>query len=127
MSTADNYFCSAYNTPSGVWPRFPFPKILLGNSYGKRAAAIKAWNFYELVEFTDAATRIKITALGHIPHSGSAFATSPNLWYPLTDYASRNLYKQGQMLHMMACPQTNWQSQRTLGPVVGGNVAPQPL
>jgi ABC-type glycerol-3-phosphate transport system substrate-binding protein len=75
-----------------------------------------AWNFFELVESTDAATRVLWSNRGGwVPPATSAFAQPPSLWYPIQDQGSLTLYKQGKSLHAQVCPSVDWTAQRNLG------------
>jgi hypothetical protein len=111
------YFCSVYDGSGTVWPTQPFPGNLFpGWSSQRRLEAQTAWNFFELVESTDAATRVSYSNQGGwTPPAASAFAQNPSLWYPLFAAGAKTLYQKGQLLHEQACPNTNWSPQRTLG------------
>jgi hypothetical protein len=72
----------------------------------------EAWNFFELVESTDAATRERVFAAGVPPNYSDAPVVTPSLWYPLTGLGDRTLYTKGRWLHIQVCPALNWTSQR---------------
>ncbi len=113
----NNYFCSLYDGSGTVWPLTTFPGNLFpGWSAQQRQDAQIAWNFFELVESTDAATRVRLSNQGGwTPPAASVFAQTPSLWYPIFAEGRQTLYRRGQLLHQQACPGTNWQSQRSLG------------
>lgn len=113
----NNFFCSVYDGSGTVWPLQPFPGNLFpGWDIKRRFQAQQAWAFFELVESTDAATRVRLSNQGGWePPYASAFPQTPNLWYPINTEGNRTLYHQGLLLHQQACPSTNWTPQRTLG------------
>jgi len=113
----NSYFCSAYMGSGTVWPQQPFPGNLFpGWDNKRRQQAQNAWNFFELVESTDAATRVRLSNQGgYKPPPPSAFASDPSIWYLITTEGAKTLYKQGLLLHQQACPDTSWQAQRTMG------------
>ena len=125
------YFCSNYTGSGTVWPRNPFPSNLFpGWSAQRRNAAKNAWEYFEIVEASDAATRVRFSNQGGwTPPALSAFPQSPSLWYPILSEGNLTLYNQGLLLHQQACPSTNWAPQRSLGipktPLT--NVYPGPL
>lgn len=113
----NNYFCSVYDGSGTVWPQQPFPGNLFpGWDIKRRFQAQQAWAFFELVESTDAATRVRLSNQGGwTPPPPSAFPQTQTLWYPINTEGNRTLYHQGLLLHQQACPSTNWTPQRTLG------------
>jgi hypothetical protein len=119
-------FCTSYTiaTPVTTWPRRPFPTGGQKLSGKALREAQDAWNFFELVESADAATRVRIAQAGGY--------TPPNienrqaLWYPLNTTSDLLKYRRGQMLHWETCPAVNWNSQRNLGfPAAPYDVRPQ--
>lgn len=121
-------FCDRYTTatPVTVWPRQPFPAT--GGQKLSGAAlrdAQDAWNFFELVESTDAATRVRIAQAGGF-NPPPIDAGRVSLWYPLNTIKDLMRYQRGQMLHWENCPAINWTSQRYLGfPPAPYDVLPQ--
>ena len=105
-----------------MWPQTPFPGNLFpGWSSQRRFQAQNAWNLFERVETYDSNIRISIgnqngtysfpsrsTDTKRVPPP----AVNP-LWYPLTA-SDRVIYREGQRLHLQACPKINWTSQRSL-------------
>jgi hypothetical protein len=95
-------FCSFYEGSGSSWPIQTFPKTLFpflpNNMLTEKA---KAWNFYELVESYDASLRYRGATYG---------------WYVFGSEGERLMYREGQLLHSQLCPNTNWTSQRNLGP-----------
>ena len=119
--------CSLYDGSGSVWPRQPFPGNLFpGWSHQRRFQAQNAWNFFELVESTDAATRVKLVTNPTVSQAPpSVFPHTQSLWFPIGTNSRLQQYRTGQRLHQQACPGINWQSQRLLGPSL--DVYPQPL
>jgi hypothetical protein len=68
------------------------------------ARATRAWNEFEAVEAADSATRS--TAIG-------GGATASVTWYAFAGEGERRLYRDGQQMHALAIPGTNWQSTRS--------------
>ena len=110
-------FCNRYAASGTVWPVSAFPANLFGAMKSdQRLQAQRAWNFFELVESTDAATRVRLSkAGGWKPPATSAFSQLPQTWYPLVGEGALTLYKQGQLLHIQICGAYDWTSQRYLG------------
>jgi hypothetical protein len=113
----NNSFCDQYLGFGTVWPVSAFPGNLFPSyTAGRRRDAQNAWNFFELVESTDAATRVFWSNRGGwTPPATSAFAQPPSLWYPIQNQGFLTLYKQGKLLHEQACPSVVWTAQRNLG------------
>jgi hypothetical protein len=119
--------------PSGtstVWLTQNFPSNFFAGWDGKRRfQAILAWNFFEQVESSDAATRVRLGGTGWTPPKRGAFAEDASIWFPIVSDSNRLLYAEGQRLHQQLCPGLNWRSQRSYGisavPVT--NVLPYPL
>jgi hypothetical protein len=114
-------FCTRYDASGTVWPVSNYPGALFPlQSQGQYATNKDAWTFFELVESTDAATRVYWSNQGgYQPPGTSAFPQTPSLWYPLQSQSELQRYQAGQQLHVQACPAYNWASQRSLGiPIV---------
>lgn len=118
MSYSDLSACGVYATgPLGPseWMGQSFPSgnpAFLRMSARELTQAREAWNFFELVESTDAATRERVFAAGVPPNYSDAPVVTPSLWYPLTGLGARTLYTKGRWLHIRLCPALNWTSQR---------------
>jgi hypothetical protein len=118
MSHSDLSACDIYATgPLGPseWISQAFPSgnpAFLRMSARELTLAREAWNFFELVESRDAATRERVFAAGVPPNFSNAPVVSPSLWYPLTGLGARTLYTKGRWLHIRLCPLLNWTSQR---------------
>ena len=118
-------------TGSGtVWPTQIFPSNSFSGWDGKRRSrAQRAWNFFEQVESSDAATRVRLGGSGWTPPKRGAFPEDASIWFPIGSDSNRMLYLEGQRLHQQVCPGLNWVSQRSFGisttPVT--NVLPNPL
>jgi hypothetical protein len=86
-----------------------------------------AWNLYERVQATDAATRVSLSGTGWNPPSWRN--QSLTIWYVFPGLDEKNHFNLGQRLHQQAYPQLNWVAQRNLG--ISGSVVsvtwPQPL
>ena len=110
-------FCAVYDGSGTIWPRQPFPGNLFPlNINQNRLSMQNAWNFFELVESTDAATRVRLSNQGGwVPPAPSAFAQSPSIWYNIRNQSAQVLYRRGLSLHQQACPSINWTPQRLLG------------
>lgn len=114
MSGADLSACDIYNIVSPDWIGQRFPS---GNPAFSRCTAREltsnreAWNFFELVESTDAASRLRICEAGSITYSTKPVIT-PTLWYPITTQGRKMLYRRGQLLHIQLCPNYNWTPNR---------------
>ena len=122
-------FCARYTSalPVTVWPVQPFPAT--GGqrlSGGALRDAQDAWNFFELVESTDAATRVRIAQAGPYTPPPIDAGRKP-LWFPLNTIRDFARYQRGQMLHWENCPAIDWTSQRYLGfpPAPDYNILPQ--
>jgi hypothetical protein len=110
--------CDLYISPpsSTTWRTQAFPSgnpAVIRMSAGELTAARRAWNFFELVETADAATRVRLSSIagGWVPPSGLQPAS---IWYPLSAPGDFMLYRKGQQLHRRICPNYNWTSQRNL-------------
>lgn len=118
MSYSDLSACGIYATgPLGPseWMGQSFPSgnpAFLRMSARELTQSREAWNFFELVESTDAATRERVFAAGVPPNYSDAPVVTPSLWYPLTGLGDRTLYTKGRWLHIRVCPALNWTSQR---------------
>ncbi len=118
MSYSDLSACGIYATgPLGPseWMGQSFPSgnpAFLRMSARELTQSREAWNFFELVESTDAATRERVFAAGAPPNYSDAPVVTPSLWYPLTGLGARTLYTKGRWLHIRVCPALNWTSQR---------------
>lgn len=114
-----------------MWPRQPFPVNLFpGWANQRRQQAALAWRFFEEVESADAATRVRLSNQGGwVPPTYNGFASDVSIWYPIATEGNNILYKQGLLLHQQACPNVDWQAQRTLEiPLIPlTNVYPAPL
>jgi hypothetical protein len=114
MSSADLSACDIYDIVSPDWIGQRFPS---GNPAFSRCTAREltrnreAWNFFELVESTDAATRLRICEAGSITFSTKPVVT-PSLWYPITTQGRQALYERGRWLHIQLCPNYNWRPNR---------------
>lgn len=114
MSGTDLSACDIYSIVSPDWIGQRFPS---GNPAFSRCTARdltrnrEAWNFFELVESTDAATRLRICEAGSITFPTKPVIT-PTLWYPITTQGRKMLYRHGQLLHIQLCPNYNWTSNR---------------
>lgn len=114
MSSADLSACDIYSLVSPDWigQRFPSGNPAFSRSTARDLARNReAWNFFELVESTDAATRLRICEAGAVPYSTKPVIT-PTLWYPLTTQGRQMLYRRGQLLHVQLCPNFNWTANR---------------
>lgn len=112
--------CSNYTVPGGrnplIWPVQQFPGNLFpGWDSKRRMNAQQAWNFYEQVESSDAATRVRLSGTGWAPPQTNVFAQDPSIWYSMQTEGAKTLYHQGLILHEQACPCVKWVSQRSLG------------
>ena len=97
--------CSIYTPPFTTWPVQSFPKTAFPRWAGQRLTrAQRAWTFYEQVEATDAATRIRLSG-----------TSTPPSWYPFNTEGDRLLHKDGKELHMLVCPTIGWTAQRNQG------------
>lgn len=118
MSYSDLSACDIYATgPLGPseWIGQAFPSgnpAFLRMSARELTLAREAWNFFELVESRDAATRERVYAAGVPPNYSNAPVVSPSIWYSLTGLGARTLYTKGRWLHIRLCPALNWTSQR---------------
>lgn len=118
--------CDIYGLPTLVFPQQSFPadnSAVRRMSQGEKLAAKKAWNYFEQVEATDAATRVRIGLSGGIIPSQIS-----SLWVSFTGEGERILYETGRRLHMRICPTLDWTPQRNLPipTVVPTTVAPEP-
>lgn len=111
--------CDLYVSPpfSRTWRAQAFPAgnpAVIRMPSRELVAARQAWNFFELVETADAATRVRLSdAGGWTPPSTPVVPAS--IWYPLAGPGVFTLYKKGQQLHRRICPNYDWTSQRNLG------------
>jgi hypothetical protein len=120
------YFCSNYSSVGKAtdqlltWPSTPFPgKLFPGWSSQRRFNAQNAWTFFELVESYDAQIRIKLGDLSGNYTFPSRGRNQPppavsQLWYAFATAGDLTRYREGQRLHLQACPSVNWASQRSL-------------
>jgi hypothetical protein len=113
--------CSIYTgPPTTAWPRTAFPSYLFrGFSSRQLQDAVLAWNYFELVESTDAATRVRLSTQGWVPPTGMLEGSS--IWFPIASEGRKDLYFRGKLLHVQACPGMDWRPQRSLG------IPPAPL
>jgi len=113
-------FCANYTDPGTrdpqIWPQAVFPGNLFpGWDSKRRLTAQEAWRYYELVESSDAATRVRLGGTGWQPPQPSAFAQNPVIWYLMRSQADIIKYRLGLSLHQQACPNIDWRSQRSYG------------
>ena len=108
--------CDAYAlTPSTTWPVQGFPSSLFrGFSSRQLRDAITAWNFFEQVEATDAATRVRLGNASWVAPGYNTVAPT-SIWFPLDTEGRKTLYLRGKLLHIQACPGFDFKSQRDLG------------
>jgi len=107
--------CTVYATSGLVWPIQSFPTASFPRWKSPRALreAKQAWEFFELVESSDAATRVRLS--GTVWLNIINVGPRNSIWYPIDNQADLILYKNGQNLHYQACPSYSWVSQRDLG------------
>ena len=104
--------CTLYDSSGTTWPRSCFPAYMFRrvfSSQGLMRSASDAWAYFETVESTDAATRVRLSG------TGWDSATNPSPWIPLVSESNMTRYNRGQNLHVQVCPSYNWTSQRTYG------------
>jgi hypothetical protein len=111
--------CDLYISPpfSRTWRTQAFPSgnpAVIRMSARELVAARQAWNFFELVETVDAATRVRLSDAGGLTPPTTPIAP-PSIWFPLSAPGELMLYKRGQQLHRRVCPNYDWTSQRNLG------------
>ena len=114
MSYADLSACDIYALTSLDWigQRFPSGNPVFSRRSARDLTAMRdAWNFFELVESTDAATRLRICEAGSITFPTKPVIT-PSLWFPIVTSGRKALYERGRWLHIQLCPNYNWTPNR---------------
>ena len=97
--------CESYTTgaPTTVWPIRKFMRSWFRGWADQRLKdAERAWTLYEKVEAYDATVRVR--------RSQNQTAE----WYRFTSEGERMTYRDGKVLHELACPGLIWTSQRYL-------------
>ena len=113
-------FCLNYTEPGTrdptIYPQAAFPGNLFpGWDSKRRQTSQEAWRYYEEVESSDAATRVRLGGTGWLPPQPSVFAQNPVIWYLMHSQADIVRYRLGLSLHQQACPNVDWRSQRSHG------------
>jgi hypothetical protein len=115
-------FCSLYSQTGTVWPRRDYPAYLFPRwSHQRHRHAAEAWQFFERVEATDAATRVRYSLIGGWQPPTSVREPTHQPWFVFQTAGDLDLYKEGKYLHQLLCPATDWTAQRDLG------IPPTPL
>ena len=114
MSYSDLSACDIYalTSPDWIGQRFPSGNPVFSRRSARDLTAMRdAWNFFELVESTDAATRLRICEAGSITFPTKPVIT-PSIWFPLVTAGRKALYERGRWLHIQLCPNYNWTPNR---------------
>jgi hypothetical protein len=98
--------CESYTigSPTTVWPIRKFMRSWFRGWADQRLKeSERAWNLFEKVESYDATIRVRRS-------QGQTTAE----WYRFTSEGERMIYRDGKVLHQLACPSIVWTPQRYL-------------